>query len=101
MLDDLFLLDMSIFNELVNKKNHVKKATPFFVFMEKVQLPHDQVLVLKDRNVHCKVLSRLYRNSKFNILAIIYLNFNLVLFFNFIKTLGCVEASIMDIFEPF
>ena len=75
MLHNLFLLDMSIFNELLIKNDPAKKATSLFAFMEGVQLPHDQVLVLKDRTFHCKVLSRLYSNSKFNIL----LNFNLVL----------------------
>ena len=74
-LHNLFLLHMSIFNELVIIKDPVKKATSFFVFMEGLQLPHDQVLVLEDRTFHCKVLSRLYRNSKFNILA----DFKLVL----------------------
>ena len=68
------MLDMSIFNLLVIKSDPVKKATSFFAFMEGVQLPHDQVLVLEDRNFYCKILSRLYRNRKFNILA----NFNLV-----------------------
>ena len=58
VLHNLFLLDMSIFNELVNKDDPVKKAASFFFFMERVQ-----------------VLSRLYRNSNFDILA----NFNLVL----------------------
>ena len=66
---------MSIFNELVTKNDLVKKATSFFVFMEEVQRPHNQVLVLVGRTFHCKVDSRLYRNSIFNILA----NFNLVL----------------------
>ena len=42
--------------------------------MEGVLLPHYQVLVLEDRTFHCKVLRRLYRNSKFNSLA----NFNLL-----------------------
>ena len=74
VLHNLFLLDMTIFNELVIKNDLVKKATSFFAFMEGLQLPHDQVLVVEDRNFHCKILSRLYRNSKFNILA----NFNLV-----------------------
>ena len=73
--NNLFLLGMSIFIELVIKKYHVKKATLFFVFTEGVQLPHDQVLILEDRTFHCKFLRRLYRNSKFNILA----NFNIVL----------------------
>ena len=43
--------------------------------MEGVQLPNDQVLVLEDRTFCSKVLSKFYRNSKFNILA----NFNPVL----------------------
>ena len=51
MLYDLFLLDISKFNELVVKIDPVKRATPFFVFMEKVQLPHNQFLVLVDRNL--------------------------------------------------
>ena len=72
---NLFLLDMSIFNDSVIKNDPVKKAKSFFVFMKKGQLHHDQVLVLEDRNFHSKVLSRLSRNSKFDILA----NFNFVL----------------------
>ena len=75
LLDNLFLLDMSIFNELVIKNHPAKKGASFFVFMEGVQLPHDQVLVLVDRAFHCKVLSRLYHSSMFDILA----NLNLVL----------------------
>ena len=75
MLHNLFLLDMSMFNKLVIKNDLVKKATSFFVFMEEVQRPHDQVLVLEDRTFHWKVDSRFHRNSKFNILA----NFNLAL----------------------
>ena len=76
MLHNLFLLDMYMFNELVIKNDLVKKVTSFFVFMQGGQLSHDQVLVLEeDRHFHCKVLNRLYRNSKFNILT----NFNLVL----------------------
>ena len=51
MLHDLFLLDISKFNELVVKIDLVKRATPFFVFMEEVKLPHDQFLVLVDRNL--------------------------------------------------
>ena len=58
---------MFMLNEFVIKNDPVKKTTPFFVFMEGVQLPSDQVLVLEDRTFHYKVLSRLYRNSKFNI----------------------------------
>ena len=69
VLHNLFLLDMSIFNDLVIKSYPVKKATSSFVFMEGVQLPHDKVLVLEDGTFHCS------RNSKFNILA----NFNLAL----------------------
>ena len=30
-----------MFNELVIKNDPVEKATPFFVFMEAVQLPHN------------------------------------------------------------
>ena len=74
MLHNLILLDMSIFNELAIENDPVKKATSSFVFMEGVQLPHEQVLVLEDRTFHRKALSKLYRNSKFNILA----NFNVV-----------------------
>ena len=59
VLHNLFLLDMSILNELVIKNDPVKKATPFFVFMERVQLTHYQVLVLEDRIFHRKVLSKL------------------------------------------
>ena len=63
VLHNLFLLDMSIFNELVIKNDPVKKAASFFVFVEGAQLPHDQVLILEERNFHCKVLSRLYRTA--------------------------------------
>ena len=66
---------MSIFNELEIKSGPVKRATSFFVFMEEVQFHQDQVLVLEDRNFYYKVLSGLYHNSRFNILA----NFNPVL----------------------
>ena len=55
---------MSFFNELVIRNDPVKKATPFFIFMEGVQLPRYQVLALGDRTFHRKVLSKLYRNSK-------------------------------------
>ena len=41
VLHNLFLLDMSIFNDLVIKKDPVKKAKFFFVFMKGVQLHHD------------------------------------------------------------
>ena len=71
----MFFLDMYVFNEFEVKNYRTKKSMSFFVFMEGVQLPHDQFLVPENRNVHCKVLSSPYRNSKFNILA----NFNLVL----------------------
>ena len=74
MLHNLFLLDISSFNELVSKNDPVKKATPFFVFMEEVQQSHSR-LVLEDRTSHRKVLSKLYCNSKFNILV----NFNFAL----------------------
>ena len=43
--------------------------------MEKVQLPHDQVSGLEDRTFHRKIPTKLYHNSKFNILV----NFNFVL----------------------
>ena len=58
VLHNLFFLDMSIFNDLIIKNDPVKKAKSFFVFMEGVQLHHDQALVLEDRTFHCKVLSR-------------------------------------------
>ena len=57
MLRNLFLLDISVFNDLIIKNDPAKKAKSFFVFMEGVQLHHDQVLVLEDRAFHCKVLS--------------------------------------------
>ena len=66
---------MSTFNDLVIKNDLVKKATSFFSFIEGVELPHDQVLVLEEKTFQYKVLSRFYPNSKFNILV----NFNLVL----------------------
>ena len=78
MLHNLSLPDMSIFNELVIKNDPVKKATSFFIFMEGVQLPHGQVLVLEDRGFYRKVFRKLYRNGKFNILV----NFNVVLSFS-------------------
>ena len=37
--------------------------------MKGVHRPHAQVVVLEDRSFHRKVLRKLYRNSKFNILA--------------------------------
>ena len=40
VLNNLFLLDMSVFNDLVIKKDPVKKAKSFFVFMKGVQLNH-------------------------------------------------------------
>ena len=73
---------MSVFNKLAIKNDRIKKASPFFVFMEKIQLPHDKVLLLEDRTFHHKVLSKLYRNSKFNILV----NFNFV--YQLHKSLG-------------
>ena len=57
VLHNLFLLDMPIFSDLVTENDPVKKAKSFFVFMEGVQLHHDQVLVLDDRTFQCKVLS--------------------------------------------
>ena len=44
VLHNLFLLDMSLFNELVIKNDIVKKATSFFAFLEEVQLLLDQIL---------------------------------------------------------
>ena len=74
-----------MFNGLIIKNDPVKKATSLFVFMEGIQLSHDQVLVLERKIFHCKVLNRLYRNSKFNILA----NFNLVLSNTVVSTHAC------------
>ena len=65
---------MSVFNKLAIKNDRIKKASPFFVFMEEIQLPHDKVLLLEHRTFHHKVLSKLYCDSKFNILV----NFNFV-----------------------
>ena len=48
VLHNFFLQDISIFNELVTENDLVKKTTQFFAFMEVVQLPHNQVLVLED-----------------------------------------------------
>ena len=67
MPHNLFLLDMSIFNGLAIKNYPLKKVTPFFVFMEGIQLPHNQVWQLEDRTFYRKVLSKLCCNSKFNI----------------------------------
>ena len=53
----------------------LKKETPLLVFMERIQLPHREVLVLESRVFHHKVLYEIYRNSKFNILV----KFNFVL----------------------
>ena len=58
VLHNLFLLDMSIFNDLVITNDPVKKAKYFFVLMEEVQLHNEQVLVLEHRTFHCIVLSR-------------------------------------------
>ena len=44
VLQNLFLLDTSVFNDLVIKNYPVKKAKTFFVLMEGVQLHHGQVL---------------------------------------------------------
>ena len=66
---------MSIFNELVIKSDPVQKVTPFFCFHEGFLLPQDQVLELEERTFHLKALSKLYRNSKSNILV----NFNFAL----------------------
>ena len=69
VLYNFFLLDMFMFNELVIKNDPVEKATLFFVFIEEFQVPHDQVLVLKNGIFHRNVSGKLYRNSKSNILA--------------------------------
>ena len=69
VLHNFFLLDMSMFNELVIKSDPVKKSTPFFHFMEWVQLLQDQVLVLEDKVFHRKVINTLYRNSDFYLLV--------------------------------
>ena len=61
VLHNLFLLNMLIFNELVIKNDFVEKAK--------------SSMVPEEKTFYWKVLSKLYRNSKFNILA----NFNLVL----------------------
>ena len=58
MLHNLFLLDMSIVNDLVIKNDTVKKARSLFAFKEGVQLHHDQVLVLEDKTFHYQVLRR-------------------------------------------
>ena len=60
VLHNFFLLDMSVFNDLVINNSPVKKAKAksFFVLMEGVQLLHDQALVQEDRIFHSKVLSR-------------------------------------------
>ena len=50
VLHTVFLLDMSIFNDLVIKNDPLKEAKFFFVFMEGVQLHHYQVLVLEEQN---------------------------------------------------
>ena len=55
---NLFLLHMSLFYDLVIKDGSVKRAKSFFLFMEGVQLYHNQVLVLEDRTFHYQVLSR-------------------------------------------
>ena len=67
VLHNVFLLVMSIFNEIVIKNDPVKKTTPFLCFYGRAQLPHDQVLGLENRTFHHKILSKLYCNSKFNI----------------------------------
>ena len=46
-----------MFNELVFKNDSV------FVFMEGIELPHSQILVLEDRTFHHKVVIKLYLNS--------------------------------------
>ena len=53
----------------------LKKQHHFLVFVEGVQLSHNQVLGLEDRTFHREILSKLYRNSKIDILV----NFNFIL----------------------
>ena len=65
-MQPFFKVEQRCFNNLLVIKNDpVKKATLFCAFMEGIQLSHDQVLLLEDKTFQCKVLSRLYRNSKF------------------------------------
>ena len=52
VLHNLFLLDISIFNDLVIKNDPIKKAKSLFVFKEAVPLHHVKVLVLEDRTFH-------------------------------------------------
>ena len=51
----------------------LKKQHYFIVFLERAQLPHDAVLGLEERTFHCKILSKHYRNIKFNISVILTL----------------------------
>ena len=75
VLRNLFLLDMSILNELAIKNYPAKKPQHSLFLWSGIQPPHDRVLVQEDETFRSKVLRRLYRISKFNILA----NSNLVL----------------------
>ena len=58
VLHNLFLLDMSIFNDFVIKNDPVENAKSFFVFIEGFQLYYEKVLVLEDSTFHCQILSR-------------------------------------------
>ena len=49
VLHNLFLLDMPIFNKFATNNDPVEKATSFSAFMEGMQHPHDQLLVLEDK----------------------------------------------------
>ena len=75
VLHNLLLLDMFIFNGLVIKNDSVKKSKIFHCFYVGDSTASHQFFVLEETTFHCKVLCRLYCNSKFNILA----NFNLLL----------------------
>lgn len=65
VLQDVLLVNMSN-NELVIKNDTVKKAMTSFVFMERVQTP---CYYTRRQSFYHQVLSTLYRNDKYNILA--------------------------------
>ena len=50
MLHNLFLLDLSVFNELLLKNDPVKKTISFSVFVEGFRMPHDQVFGTRRQN---------------------------------------------------
>ena len=51
------------------------KSDAILCFMERVNLPQGQVLILENRTFNHKILSNFYRNSKFTFLV----NFDFVL----------------------